>query len=344
MSKRMWIMLALLLCCFVTAVCAQDTTKEITLWPQIEPYRTDSFRVSDIHELYFELCGNPQGKPVFVLHGGPGAGCSPYMRQFFNPEKFLVILYDQRGAGKSRPFGEIRQNTTQDLVEDIERLRQHLKLGKIILFGGSWGTTLAFAYAETYPENVSGIVLRGVFTATKEEIDHYYHGGVRTFFPDAYDKLLSVLPDSTVRPLPEYLFKLVQTRDSADGGKYSRAWARYETKIGMLEVSDAFLDKIRSSIPEADKKAYVLALFENYYMANGCFLQEGQLWRDLGKIADIPIVMVNGRYDAICLPVTAYRLHQRLPKSKLVIAESAGHWMGEKSIEQALLKAMQEFE
>jgi proline iminopeptidase len=344
MKKTSWIPLVCALVWSAMGSSQTVTKEELHLWPDIEPFHTDTLQVSDLHRMYYELSGNPAGTPVVVLHGGPGAGCSPYMRRFFNPAKFLIVLYDQRGAGKSTPYAEIGQNTTQELISDIEKLRKHLKLDKIILFGGSWGSALALAYAEAHPGNVRGMVLRGVFTATKEEIDHYYMGGVRTFFPEAYNRLLAVLPDPGKRPLPQYLFELIRTRDTLEGGKYSRAWARYEAKIGMLEISDETLDKMRATIPGADKKAYCLALVENYYMANGCFFEEGQIQRDLDTIADIPLVMVNGRYDMICPPVTAYRIHEKLPKSRLIIAEGAGHWMGEKPIENALLGAMREFE
>jgi proline iminopeptidase len=250
-----------------------------------------------------------------------------------------MVLSDQRGAGKSKPYGEIKENTTQDLVDDIERLRKHLKLEKIILFGGSWGTTLGLAYAEAYPQNVSGIVLRGVFMATKEEIDHFYHGGVGRYFPETYDTLLSALPEPSRRPLPDYLFRLIQDGSQADKAKYSRAWARYEGRISGLEVPDAVIENwIRNYNP------YAFSLFENYYMANGCFLEEGQLFKNAEKISHIPTIIINGRYDVICPPVTAYRLHKLLPKSKLIIAEGAGHWMGEKPIESALIEAMREFE
>jgi len=309
------------------------------LWPEIEPYRTGYLRVSDIHELYYELSGNPAGRPVFVLHGGPGGSSSPYMRRFFNPEVFLIVLYDQRGAGKSRPYGEARENTTQHLVEDIERLRTHLDLGPLFLFGGSWGTTLALAYAETYPENARGMVLRGVFTATREEIDHYYHGGVRTFFPETYDRLIGGLPDPARRPLPDYLLELIRGDDPAERARYSRLWGEYEIRIGVLEISD---DEVDGILEHYDP--YALALLENYYMANGCFLEEGQLLRDAEKLADIPVVIVNGRYDMVCPPVAAYRLHRRLPRSQLEIVERAGHWMGDPPLERALLKAVRQFE
>lgn len=313
--------------------------QEINLWPEIEPYYTDYLKVSDIHEIYYELCGNPKGKPVFVLHGGPGGSCSPYMRQFFNPEKFHVILHDQRGAGKSEPNAEIKENTTEYLVEDIELLRKKLNLGKIIIFGGSWGSTLGLAYAEKYPENVEAMVLRGIFTATKQEIDYFYHGGVKKFFPDTYNKLINSLPDPQKRPLPKYLLSLIQSPDSTIRSKYSRVWAEYEIKISGIFLPNEELKSILNSF-----NPFAFALIENYYMANGCFFADNQLMNEIYKLEDIPIIMVNGRYDMICPPITAYKIHSRLPKSKLIIAESSGHWMGKKPIERELLKAMMELQ
>ncbi len=338
--------IAILLSLLLTGTQASraQSGEETELWPKIEPFETGYLKVSSIHEIYYELCGNREGTPVFVLHGGPGASCSPYMRRFFDPAKFLIVLPDQRGCGKSKPFGEIKENTTQDLVEDIERLRTHLKLGKIILFGGSWGTTLGLAYGETYPDIVCGMLLRGVFTATREEIDYYYHGGVRTFFPDAYDELLSALPDPKRRPLPDYLAELIQNGDSTAQWEYGKAWTRYESRIGALQTPPEYIARLEIKTSEAAKGVCTLGLFENTYMAHRCFLEEGQLWRDLGKIRDIPMTIVNGRYDAICPPVTAYRLHKELPRSTLVIAEGAGHWMGDKPIESALLKAARRME
>jgi proline iminopeptidase len=319
--------------------CSSQSSKSTSLWPPIQPYQTGLFKVSDIHELYYELSGNPKGTPVFGLHGGPGGNSSPYMRRFFNPEKFLIVLYDQRGAGQSRPFGELKENTTWHLVEDIEKLRLHLNLEKIILFGGSWGSTLALAYAEAYPRHVAGLVLRGVFLATKEEIEHFYHGGVRTYFPEVYEKLINTLPEPNRKPLPNYWFELIQNGDSLAKARYARAWAEYEIKISSLSLPDSAVEAILKSFDP-----YAFAVLENYYMANNCFFEESQLLTNAAKLQDIPLVMVNGRYDVICPPVTAYRLQQRLPHAKLIIAEGAGHWMGEPPIEQALLKAMREFE
>ena len=346
MSKICRAAVAALVCLLTTpiAVSYGHPEGDIDLWPEIEPYETGYLRVSDIHEIYYELCGNPDGVPVFVLHGGPGASSSPYMRRFFDPAKFLIVLHDQRGCGKSRPFGEIKENTTQDLVGDIERLRTHLKLGKIILFGGSWGTTLGLAYGEAHPESVCGMLLRGLFTATQAELDFYYNGGVRMFFPEAYDEFIATLPDPDRRPLPEYLLDLIQHSDSTAQWRYAKAWTKYEASIGALLPSTEFLAGLESPSPAMARGVYTLGLFENYYMANRCFLEEGQLWRDLGKIRDIPVIVVNGRYDMICPPVAAYRLHRELPKSKLIIAEGAGHWMGDKPVEQALLKAALEMD
>jgi proline iminopeptidase len=312
---------------------------QLGLWPEIEPFESGYLEVSDIHEIYYEVSGNPDGKPVFVLHGGPGGSSSPYMRRFFNPDGFLIVLFDQRGCGKSRPYGEIRENTTWDLVNDIEHLREHLELEKILLFGGSWGSTLALAYTETFPHNVSGMVLRGIFTATADEIDHFYHGGVAKLFPEAYERLIYSLPEPDRRPLPAYLYELIASADSAGKMEYSKAWAAYELKVCSLHFPD---DQLAAVVDGFD--SYAFALLENYYMSNGCFLDEGRLLEDTGKIRDIPTVLVNGRYDVICPPINAYRLHRLLPNSRLVIAEEAGHWMGEKPVEEALLEAVRGFE
>lgn len=315
---------------------------EIGLWPEIEPFQSDYLKVSDIHEIHYELCGNPEGKPVFVIHGGPGAGCSPYMRRFFNPDKFLIVLHDQRGSGSSKPKAELRENTTQELVEDIERLRKKLKIGKIILFGGSWGSTLSLAYTETYPDNVDGMVLRGIFLASIEEEDHIWNG-IPKFFPEMAESLKNALPDYDSIPIADRLLKFIQSENKSDQEKYAKLLSRYEYKACGLNMKDEYLDEYYGSESNLDQ-IYTNALIEIYYTKNGCFLEEGQLMRDIERIQDIPTIIVNGRYDMICPPYTAYRLHKRLLRSRLVIAEEAGHLMSEKPIERELLKAMHEFE
>lgn len=309
------------------------------LRPPLQPYKTGYFKVSDVHELFYQLGGNPDGKVVMVLHGGPGAGCQPHYFRYFNPEKFHIILHDQRGSGKSKPYAELKDNTTQHLVEDIEKLRKHFKLGKVILFGGSWGSTLAFAYAETYPENVAGMVLRGIFTATKNEIDHFYHGGTAAHFPEVYKKLTDLLPHPEKKNYPAQLLEKIQSKDGAVRDKYARAWTLYEGKLAFLDMPDQQLEEMIKSWP-----VYAFSLIENYYMTNNCFLEEGQLFRNADKLKDIPLVMINGRYDVICPPVTAYRLHEKLPKSKLIISRNAGHTAGEPSTQKHLVQAMKEFE
>lgn len=337
--KHYFIAAALILAVLVLYPHSARSQDDIDLWPAIEPYETGFLRVSDLHEIYYELCGNPNGRPVVMLHGGPGGSSSPYMRRFCNPDTYLIVLYDQRGAGKSKPYAEMRENTTQHLVADIETLRKHLGLDHIIIFGGSWGSTLGLAYAETYSEHVSGMVLRGIFTATKEEIDHFYHGGVKKFFPETYEKFVSSLPRRETESMPQYLLRLMEQGDAAEMEKYARVWAEYEIKLASLSLPDSELASIMQGF-----NPLAFGILENYYMANRCFLEEGQLFRDANKIKDIPLVMVNGRYDMICPPVTAYRLHQALPNSQLVIAEEAGHWMGDEPVQKALLRAMREFE
>lgn len=307
------------------------------LWPAIEPFETGHLKVSPIHEIYYELSGNREGTPVFVLHGGPGGSSSPYMRRFYDPERYLIVLHDQRGAGKSRPYGELRENDTWALVEDIESLRVHLRLDRMILFGGSWGSTLALAYAEAHPERVAGLVLRGVFTATRAEIDHFYHGGAAAFFPDVYERFLDELPDPARRPLPAYLYELIQTSEPPLRERYCLAWAKYEVRMAALYLSDEEVDRIFET-----EEPCTFALFENYYMTHRCFLEEGQLLDHADLLAGIPTYIVNGRYDAICPPRAAFELQKRIPGSELIIAEKSGHWMGEPEIEKALLRIFRE--
>ncbi len=325
----------------VVALCACDINQanKTELFPPVQPYETGYLKVSPLHEIHYELCGNREGVPVFVLHGGPGGSKTPYMRRFFDPEKFLVVLHDQRGAGSSKPYAEIEENTTWHLVDDIETLRDFLNVNQMILFGGSWGATLALAYAETYPQNVSGMILRGVFTATQEEIDHFYHGGVSKFFPETYEKFVNALPEPDKRPIPEYLFQLLTDPDSTVRQKYAWVWAEYEVKLSSLHIEDYQIQEIMEN-----SNPLAFALLENYYMANACFLKEKQLLKDAEKIKDIKTIIVNGRYDMICPIRNAYRLHKLLPNSEFVVAEEAGHWMGEIPIETALLKAVEKFE
>lgn len=340
MQKFKIILFILIGLIMIGACMKEQVAEESVLWPEIEPYQRGHLKVSEIHEIYYELSGNPDGIPVFVLHGGPGGSTSPYYRRFFNPDSFLIVLHDQRGCGQSRPAFEIEENTTPHLVSDIEKLRDHLEVEKIILFGGSWGSTLALAYGETYPDNVSGMVLRGIFTASQTEIDHFYKGGVRPFFPETYEKLEEIIGEA---PYPEVILDRIQGGDPNERLKYSKAWTAYELKLADLEISNEEVKRMVDSSALADV-VISLALIENYYMANRCFFEEDQLLKEAPKISDIPIHLVNGRYDMICPPINAYKLHKLLPKSELTIVESAGHWMASRKMEKALVEAMREFE
>jgi proline iminopeptidase len=327
--------------------CRQEPTPseteagESAYYPVTDPFETGYLRVSEIHEIYYELAGNPEGQPVLILHGGPGAAWPPYARRYINPDVFLIVHFDQRGAGQSRPIRELRENTTPHLVEDIERLRRHLSLDrKMLLFAGSWGTTLGLTYAEKYPENVAGMVLRGVFLPSREHIDYVYHSGVRRYFPQKYAELLASLPDPDARPLPDYIYGLLQQEDPNSCPDYLVALARFEGKMSFLEISDEAMDSWGKNIPnEVLLKGKMLVL---HYVVNDFFLEEGQLLRDAAAIRDIPITMINGRYDMNTPPYAAFELKQALPHAKLIISERAGHW-GE-PIERDLLAAMKEFE
>jgi proline iminopeptidase len=261
------------------------------------------------------------------------------MFRFFDPKKFHIVLHDQRGAGQSKPYAEIKQNTIQHLVDDIEKLRTHLGLGKVLLFGGSWGSTLALAYAEAYPQNVSGMVLRGIFTGTRAEIDHFYHGETARYFPENYEKLLEHIENPEQKNYPEQLLKKIQSPDPVTRKKYALAWAKYEIKMSVLQIPDRVVDDIFK-----EWEPYDFALLENYYMANGCFLEEGQLLENADRLKEIPITIVNGRYDVICPPKTAFKLHNKLPKSKLIIVERAGHSANAEPLRTFLVNAVKAFE
>ncbi|MCP4157219.1 MAG: prolyl aminopeptidase [bacterium] len=313
-------------------------TKVPSPWPEIKPFQSGYLQVSDIHKIYYEVSGNQQGKPIFFIHGGPGGESTPKMRQWADPGKFMIVLHDQRGAGQSQPLCETRENTTQHLVTDIEHLRKKLKVNQIILAGRSWGTTLALTYAQTYPQNVSGMVLCGVFTGTKSEIDHIFHGGVALYFPRVYQDFLNALPEPGVRPLPAYLYRLLREGDKKTRFNVARAWGKYAIRISTLEISGKRVEEILKSYDP-----FPNAYFESYYMTNGAFLEEAQLLRNAEKIAHIPTVIINGRYDIICPLKTAYRLHHVLPKSKLVIVERAGHSGSAPVMENAFIEAISLF-
>lgn len=328
--------LLLILVLTAAASAASEPGEESPLYPPLEPLRSGYFAVSEDHELYWEVSGNPDGIPVIVLHGGPGGIASPEMRQFFDPERFFMLLFDQRGAVRSRPTGEWRNNTTQLLIEDINKLRDHVGIeGKAILFGGSWGTTLALAYAETHPDLVAGMLLRGVFLATRDDIDYFYHGGAAAQFPDAWERLRSILPEPKSLDYPRQLFEMATSEDPETSKLAIEEWALYEIRMVSVSMTD---DRAQSIIEQYADSLRSFSVLENFYMMNGCFLEDGQLLRDADRIAHIPTYIVHGRFDTVCRPKGAWELAQRLDNVHLEITANAGHSQNEPANLEALVR------
>jgi proline iminopeptidase len=320
----------------------EKSTEEVNVWPEIEPFETGYLKVSDLHEIYYELSGNPKGKPAFVLFGGPGSG--PPYRRHLNPDKFLIVLHDPRGVGKSKPYGEIRENTTQERIKDIESLRKKLNLEKILLLCHGSGSILGLAYAEAHPENVSGMVMRCVCTGTQEEMDFHYHGGVAQFFPEDYEMLLSALPDPDRRPLPEYLYELIQTEDPEERKRYCGAINQFGGfRFAYLKCPEAVKEWVKKYKDRgASEEAYPFTRLSLYYESNHYFLEEGQLLKQADRISHIPVTLVHGRYDMQIPIIFAYRLHKKLPNSKLICVEESGS--ADAKLLNAFIDAVRAFE
>ena len=304
------------------------------LFPVLTPNRHGMLAVDDLHTIYWEECGNPDGIPVLFLHGGPGAGLSPQHRRFFDPQRYRVILFDQRGAGKSTPLGEWRNNTTQLLIEDIEALRAQFGIAQWLVFGGSWGSTLALAYGQAHPEACLGFVLRGIFLCTQAEIDWFIEG-VRWFYPELYEEFAGPIPLEERGDLLAAYVKRILSSDPAVYWPAARAWSRFEGRRVYLmpQPEDAPNDALDLGVGR----------LESHYMANLGFFEEDQLIRNMGRIAHLPAVIVQGRYDAICPPLSAYRLQQAWPGAQLEMIPDAGHGALEHGIASALVRATERF-
>ena len=304
------------------------------LFPVLTPNRHGMLAVDDLHTIYWEECGNPDGIPVLFLHGGPGAGLSPQHRRFFDPQRYRVILFDQRGAGKSTPLGEWRNNTTQLLIEDIEVLRAQFGIAQWLVFGGSWGSTLALAYGQAHPEACLGFVLRGIFLCTQAEIDWFIEG-VRWFYPELYAEFAAPIPLEERGDLLAAYVKRILSSDPAVYWPAARAWSRFEGRRVYLmpQPEDAPNDALDLGVGR----------LESHYMANLGFFEEDQLIRNMGRIAHLPAVIVQGRYDAICPPLSAYRLQQAWPGAQLEMIPDAGHGALEHGIALALVRATERF-
>ena len=309
------------------------------LYPPIEPYTQRTLSVSPIHTIYYEEAGNPDGKPVVFLHGGPGGGIVPAYRQFFDPERWRIILFDQRGCGKSTPHAELTENTTWDLVDDIEKLRSHLQIDQWTVFGGSWGSTLSLAYAQTHPNRCKGLILRGIFMLRPKEIQWFYQSGASYIFPDAWEGYLAPIPEAERADLVAAYYKRLTSDDPETRQTAAKAWSIWEASTSKLIPDTDFMERFgEGSFADA------FARIECHYFINGGFFnQPDQLLNSVEKIRHIPAVIVQGRYDVVCPMTSAWELHRAWPEAEFVIVKEAGHSATEPGITSALVSATDRF-
>ncbi|MDA8884485.1 prolyl aminopeptidase [Gammaproteobacteria bacterium] len=313
-------------------------SNQLTLYPKIHPYDS-GFLDIDNHNIYYEQCGNPKGKPAVFLHGGPGGGGSEDVRRFFNPAIYRIVIFDQRGCGRSKPHGCLENNTTWDLVSDIENLRNKLGIQKWLVFGGSWGSTLSLAYAQAHPGSVSEIVLRGIFLLRKEELHWFYQDGASRIFPEAWSGFLEIIDEDKRDNLMSAYHKIFTSDDKQKRLIAAIAWSRWEAATSSLSYKPSLVEEF--SDPEF---ALAFALIENHYFINkGWFETENQLIENIDKIRSIPSVIVQGRYDVVCPMKTAWELSEAWPEAEMIIAPSSGHTAFEKEITHALISATNKF-
>ncbi|XP_022087625.1 uncharacterized protein LOC110977638 [Acanthaster planci] len=316
----------------------ENMSEEGRFYPPIEPYDTGRLKVDDIHELYYEQCGKPDGNPVLFVHGGPGGGSSPADRCYFDPQFYRIVIFDQRGAGKSTPAAEVKNNTSWLIVDDIERVREHLNIDRWVIFGGSWGATLCLLYAETHPERVKAMILRGVFAFQWKEVQWLYQEGANLFFPDHWDNYISVIPEEERGDLVSAYYKRLTGDDEDAKMACARAWSLWECSVSKLIPDEEAAIKVTN-----DLWVTQFAMIECHYMINRGFLKSDTYILDNAyKLQDIPCSIIQGRYDVVCPPDTAFKLHQRLPKSELCML-TAGHYSREPKIHEHLIKAADKY-
>lgn len=311
------------------------TQKLRELYPEIDPFDSGMLAVDDRHTLYYEQCGNPDGKPVVLLHGGPGGGSSPKMRRFHDPARYRIILFDQRGAGRSTPHADLVDNTTWHLVADIEALREHLGIERWQVFGGSWGSTLSLAYAQAHPTRVTELVVRGIFMLRRWEIEWFYQSGASNLFPDAFERFQAPIPDVERCDLISAFHRRLTSDDEGTRLEAARAWSVWEAATSFLEQDPGFMDS-----HEDAHFALAFARIECHYFVNGGFFEvQDQLLRDASRLADIPGTIVHGRYDVVCPLANAWDLHRAWPQARLRICPTSGHSAFEPEIASALVEA-----
>ena len=307
------------------------------LYPEIEPYSAGTLKLDGLHTMYWEQSGNPEGTPVLFLHGGPGAGASPAHRRFFDPAHYRIVVYDQRGAGRSTPLGELRDNTTPLLVADIERLRAHLGISRWLVFGGSWGSTLALAYGEAHPDRCTGFILRGVFLCRRSEIDWFLYG-LRNLFPEPWETFAGAIPGAERGDLLGAYYRRLTHPDPAVHLPAARTWSTYEGMCSTLLPSPETVAYFAG-----DGVSLGLARIEAHYFSHDIFLPENSLLANVGRLRHIPCVIVQGRYDAVCPIVSADELRRAWPEAEYVIVNDAGHSAWEPGISAALVRATERF-
>jgi len=309
-----------------------------TLYPAIEPFVRHTIDVEAPHRIYVEECGNPAGIPVLFVHGGPGGGCEPYHRQFFDPSRYRIILFDQRGCGRSSPHAELRANTTQALLADMEMIREHLAIERWLLFGGSWGSTLSLIYAEAYPDRVSGLVLRGIFLCRQEDIDWFYQGGVSRLFPDYWQDFVGQIEPTRRDNMVAAYYELLTGNDELKRLAAARAWSIWEGRTSTLLPRAALVEHFSDA-----HVALSMARIECHYFVNECFVKPNHILTESALLKGIPGVIVQGRYDVVCPMDQAYALHRAWPDSRLEVIADAGHSAGEPGIVDALVRATDAF-
>lgn len=303
------------------------------LYPAIEPYSTGMLPVSDLHTLYFEQVGNPDGKPIVFLHGGPGGGCEAFYRQYFDPQKWRVVLFEQRGCGRSTPHAELRENTTWDLVNDIEKLRSHLGIDRWAVFGGSWGSTLALAYSQTHPDRCTELILRGIFMLRSKELRWFYQEGASYLFPDAWEDYLKPIPTDERQDMIAAYYKRLTSSDLPVRQEAAQAWSVWEGRTSKLLIDPALEQRFGM-----ENFADAFARIECHYFINrGFFTEDDYLLKRVDRIRHIPAVIVQGRYDVVCPTISAWELHRAWPEAELFIVPDAGHSATEPGICSALV-------
>jgi proline iminopeptidase len=315
------------------------TQERRSVYPEIEPYDTGFLKVSDLHTLYYEQSGNPNGKPVVFLHGGPGGGTNSKCRRFFDPAVYRIVLFDQRGCGKSKPHAELTDNTTWHLVSDIERVREHLGITRWQVFGGSWGSTLSLAYAQTHPDKVTELVLRGIFMLRRWELEWFYQKGCDALYPDAWETYIAAIPEVERGDLISAYHRRLTSSDAKTRLDAARAWSIWEGATSFLYQDEAFI----SSSGE-DEFALAFARIECHYFVNGGFFEhDDQLLRNVDCMRKIPAVIVQGRYDVVCPMRSAWDLHRAWPEANLRVVQDAGHSAFEPGIAHELIEATDRF-